>query len=52
MTGWRLWGTASVSTSSMISSKAKLTLWQETLSSTAAISPGVGVLVDVAEKAR
>lgn len=39
MTGCALRGTASASTDSMMALKSKLTLWQETLNSTAAMSP-------------
>ena len=44
--GWRESGTAWRRTSSRIVSNGKLTLWQETLNSTAAISPGLRLLVD------
>ena len=40
MMGWRERGTARCRTSSRMVSNGKLTLWQETLNSTAAISPG------------
>ena len=40
MTGWRDSGTAWATISSRIVSNGKLTLWHDTLNSTAAISPG------------